>query len=352
MGAPVDIRDLARKLAERAPALAAELLPGGTRDGPHWRCGSIYGEPGNSFVYTLRGQYQGWWKEFDGDGRGDSLDLVAVILCGGDKSAACKWARQWLGIDAVTPSTWQRASRPAPPPEPVGERHHEKAKRGAAQRLWLGGTPIDGSPANAYLAGRGIGLASLGRMPRALRYGARVWCEEVRMDLPAMLAAIVAPDGRHLATHRTWLECPPGIGWRKASLVAPKKVLASYAGGTINLWRGKSGKPLREAPDGDTVAIAEGIEDALTVALACPDWRVLAAVSVANLAAVTLPPSITDVVLVLQRDGENDNVRRARAKAERRFMEEGRSVKRALPPEGHKDFNDWLRATQPKGVGA
>jgi hypothetical protein len=71
---------------------------------------------------------------------------------------------------------------------------------------------------------------------------------------------------------------------------------------------------------------------------------------VGNLANVALPPAIAEVVLVLQRDGENDQVRRARDAAERRFMEEGRSVKRALPPEGHKDFNDWHQAQLRQGA--
>jgi hypothetical protein len=31
-------------------------------------------------------------------------------------------------------------------------------------------------------------------------------------------------------------------------------------------------------------------------------------------------------------------------------MEEGRSVKRAMPPEGHKDFNDWHQAQLRQGA--
>jgi hypothetical protein len=345
----VPIAEIAARLDERAGELAAELLPGGRRDRGQWRCGSIFGDPGDSFVYTLAGQHRGRWHEFSDGSHGDTLDLVAAVRFGGSKSDAIRWARRYLGIDDADPAALRqqamvRAERQAQEAQQHAE--HDQARRRRAKARWLAGTPIEGTAADAYLAGRGIGLAQLGRAPRALRFTMREWNQEANAELPAMLAAIVAADGTHLATHRTYLEPDHAGGWRKASLRHSKMTLGGYVGGTINLWRGKSGRPLRQAPDGDVVALAEGIEDALTVALACPDWRVLAAVSVANLASVTLPPTVAEVVLVLQRDGENDQVKLARNRAERRFMEEGRSVRRALPPEGFKDFNDWWRATR------
>jgi hypothetical protein len=345
----VPIAEIAARLDERAGELAAELLPGGRRDRGQWRCGSIFGDAGNSFVYTLAGQHRGRWHEFSDGSHGDTLDLVAAVRFGGNKSDAIRWARRYLGIDDADPAALRqqamvRAERQAQEAQQHAE--HDQARRRQAQARWLSATPIEGTAADAYLAGRGVGLAQLGRAPRALRFAAMEWNDEARMHMPCMLAAIVGADGKHLATHRTWIERDGAGGYRKAKLKYPKKVLGAFGGGTINLWRGQSGKPLRDAPDGDTVALAEGIEDALTVALACPTWRVLAAVSVGNLANVALPPAIAEVVLVLQRDGENDQVKLARNRAERRFMEEGRSVRRALPPEGYKDFNDWWRATR------
>jgi hypothetical protein len=348
----MDIKDMVGMLAARAPALARELLPAGRKDGAEWRVGSLAGEPGQSLaVHIGAGARAGVWCDFSSGERGDALDLVAAVAFAGDKRQACAWARRWLGIDAADPRQLAQQRRAVADRHEAETRDHDRGRRRAAQARWLNGTPIDGTPADAYLAGRGIGTAQLGRAPRALRYVAQEWNDEARMHLPCMVAAIVGADGTHLATHRTWLEPDHAGSWRKASLKAPKKVLAGFVGGTINLWRGKSGQPLRSAPDGDVVALAEGIEDALTVAVACPDWRVLAAVSVSNLASVTLPATVTEVVLVLQRDGENEQVKRARDKAERRFLEEGRAVKRALPPEGHKDFNDWWRA-QRAGVAA
>lgn len=253
------------------------------------------------------------------------------------------WARRWLGIDEAGPS--------ATPKRRAQEiRQHQadteaKASAAAAQRLWLAApAELGGTAAAAYLAGRGIGLDQLRRAPRALRCHPGLVHLETGQTFPAMVAAIVDAKGGHIATHRTFLAKDPRGRWTKAPVANAKKVLGSFKAGAIYLWRGASGKPMREAPATDTVAITEGIEDALTVALACPEWRVIAAVSVGNLGNITLPDQIGQVVLVCQRDGENDGVLRAREMAERRFTGEGRDVRAIYPPEGHKDFNDWHQA--------
>jgi hypothetical protein len=119
--------------------------------------------------------------------------------------------------------------------------------------------------------------------------------------------------------------------------------LGSYAGGFIPLWRGASGKPLRDAPPGEAVAIAEGIETALSVALACPELRVLASVALPNMARLVLPATVARVVLCRDNDDHNPKAGELLMRAAARFAAEGREVRIARPPVG-KDFNDTLRA--------
>jgi len=47
--------------------------------------------------------------------------------------------------------------------------------------------------------------------------------------------------------------------------------LGPFRGDRIRLWRGASGKPLKDALPGETVVIGEGLKDALTAACAAPD---------------------------------------------------------------------------------
>lgn len=158
-----------------------------------------------------------------------------------------------------------------------------------------------------------------------------------------MLAAITTAQGAHVGTHRTWLAQDAEGVWRKAPLRDPKKTFGPYAGGFIPLARGMSGRPMREAPEGDAVAVAEGIETALSVAIACPSLRVVAAVALPNMGRINLPPAVSRVILCADNDDDNPKAGELLRRAADRFASEGREVRIARPPVG-KDFNDTLRA--------
>jgi len=342
---PIRAADLSAMLAANVAALATHLLPAGRRDGPHWRCGGVDGSPGQSLALHLRGDKSGVWHDFATGEKGDALDLVAAVLFSGNKRDAMAWARQWLGAaDGTTPLP---PLKRAPESPQASARDDDAARRRKALALFLAGHErVAGTPADDYLAARGITLAELERQPRALRFHPECWCGEAGRTLPAMLAAITDGAGEHVGTHRTWLARDGAGRWRKAPLRDAKKTYGRYSGGFIPLWRGASRKPLREAPAGEAVAIAEGIETALSVALACPEMRVIAAVALANMGSVILPASITHVTLCADNDADNPKAAALLDRAAERFAAEGRDVRIARPPVG-KDFNDTLRAEMP-----
>ena len=330
-------------LAAQAPALAARLLPAGHREGQEWVHASLTGTSRRSLAIHLSGRKAGVWSDFSSGEKGDALGLVAAIVCGGDIADAMAWARSWLGL-ADGPGPAERR-RQAPPVAAVADIElEEAATRNAAIRLFLEGTvQLAGTPVAAYLAGRGIDLAELRRQPRSLRYHGAVWNRETGRKGPAMLAAVTNDAGDMIAVHRTWLGLSSDGKWTKASLATAKMSLGRVTGGSVRLWRGASGRPLARAPDGETVAIGEGIETAMSVVVACPELRVLAAVSLANMANIVLPPTIATVILLKDEDGENPATHKAFARAVAHFQAEGRTVRAARPPVG-KDFNDALLA--------
>ncbi len=338
--APIRAGDLSAMLATNVPALAGHLLPAGHRDGGHWRCGGVDGSPGQSLALHLHGDKAGVWHDFATGESGDALDLVAAVLCRGDTRAAMDWARRWLGVE--------KGSVP-PPRKPPEAPQREPRDDDAERRRWALALFLEGqegilhTPAAYYLAARGIALAELARQPRALRFHPLCRCTEAKRPLPAMLAAITDGAGQHIGTHRTWLARDRAGTWGKAPLQDAKKTLGPYAGGFIPLWRGASGKPLRQAPAGEVVAIAEGIETALSVAIACPELRVIAAVALPNMARLVLPPSVGRVILCADNDDDNPKAGALLGRAADRFAAEGRDVRIARPPTG-KDFNDTLRA--------
>lgn len=222
------------------------------------------------------------------------------------------------------------------PPDQAPQKHAE------ALQMWLDAKPdILDTPVEDYLKNRKIDLRPLGRAPRALRFHPALYHAGVKARLPAMVAAINV-NGEHVATHRTWLERAGG-GWIKARIADNKMVLGAFAGGSIHLWRGASNKSLKDAPAGDDVFIAEGIESALSVAVAMPEMRVLAAVSQGNLGGVVLPPQMGLVILGIDND-EKQAARDAFGRVTNRWFDRGlgKNLRTARSPFGN-DFNDALQ---------
>ena len=179
----------------------------------------------------------------------------------------------------------------------------------------------------------------MARQPRALRYHPSLFHKPSGRSFPAMVAAIGDRDGRFIACHRTWLEvCPDGVG--KAPVEDPKRTLGSYRGGYIRLWRGASGVPFGQAPD-ETVDVSEGIEDGLSVAYACPECQVIAAISLVNIATLLLPAGVTTLRIWAQNDTNNQALA-GFDRAVRAHLAAGRQVLVPTIARG-KDVNDLLR---------
>lgn len=263
----------------------------------------------SSFAIHTR---RGIWKDWSQNEGGDLIRLVAVYACGGDDKRAVKWCLDWLGWTRNKPDTRQMAKLQEQARQADAEAiETDRRRRKAAKAMWLNGAPLDGmDPASLYLRARGVDLNRFkDGPPRALRFvkECEAWPEQQKM--PAMVACIASEHVGIMAAHRTYLSCENGI-WVKAfagqqrdgKKVPAKRVLGNYAGGTIRLTRGPSGKPLASAPAGEWIALGEGIENVLTVAQVRPDLRCLAAVGLSNLGNVELPKQIGGVYVLADND--------------------------------------------------
>ena len=326
-------------LADRAGTLVKEIFPAGVKEGSEFRIGSLAGEKGRSMSVRLSGAKAGVWSDFSSGEAGDALDLVSMALFKGDKGQAIQWAKVWLGIDEDAGNL--KPTRPAIPEKRTME---EPDNRAHAFRLWLGAhESLLGTAAETYLLGRGINLRQLPCQPRALRFHSGLKNRESGQRWPALLAAIHGRGGKINAVHRTWLDARPDGLVVKAPLKDAKMTLGSYRGGAIRISRGATGKPLGGAEPGETVIITEGIEDALTIVMARPDYRMLCAVSLANMGSRELPPAIATVIIAADNDGDNPAAAKALKRAIGNFQGQGRTVKIARPPIGYKDFNEILQ---------
>lgn len=361
----IPVAEIADKLAAQIENLCADILPNGRKQGHEWAIGGIDGSAGKSMMINL-GSRAGVWMDFASGHGGDAIDLVAAVRFGGDKGAAIRWARSWLGLDGLDPKRLKvtmAASRAKPSTDE--SRLDDAERRDKAARMWRGGKRFTDAyggfkttPAADYLCGRGIHFQQLGRVPGVLTYSAGAWNGEAQANIPAMLAAVMQRNVI-AGVHRTFLQIDGPGRASKARVMNPKLTLGPIRGGVIPLWRGASRLAWSALWDAElsiewpeteadkAVTLTEGIEDALSLAIAAPERRVVACVSLANMGSAVLPPCLTDVTIAADNDAAGSV---AEAKGLPRVIDalqaQGRTVRVARPPAGHKDFNAWMQALQ------
>lgn len=223
-----------------------------------------------------------------------------------------------------------------------------------AKGRWLAAqASFRGTVAETYLRERrGLDLDRLGPLS-AIRFepkfrwnvapaGAKAeWIER-----PALITAMVRAKGAITAVHCTALE-PDGSDCQRNVAQKGRAVFGSPSGASMHLFRGASMRSHRDAMraferDGEfeTIALAEGLEDTLSVALLMPEWRCWAAYSLGNFGRVEPPAYCGELVLC----GENDETvgaRKALQRAEGQQLElsgDRYTVRTARPPQ---DFKDW-----------
>lgn len=191
-----------------------------------------------------------------------------------------------------------------------------------ARAIWRQSVQADGTLVATYLLSRAI----IGPVPPTLRYHAGLEHAGSGQTYPAMVAGVtVWPSRTILAVHRTFLG-EDGRG--KAPVDNAKMTLGPIRGGAVRL-----------APVGPVLAIAEGIETALSVQVAAgiPAWACL---STGGMQAVILPPPDTVPEVVVCADGDKPGQRAALDAAER-LTGLGHRVRLAFPHDA--DMNDLLR---------
>ena len=318
----ISIRDIAGMLSARAKELCEAILPAGKQDGPDWRCGDIQGNPGQSLCVCLKGDRAGRWLDFETDERGDLLHLIAASR-GISLGEAVTWGKEWLGITDTEPAsarsyTDRRAARVTAAPN-----DDQQTRKDAALRLWRAAKPALGSLVETYLVNRYITI----KPPASLRFHPGLRHAPTSLIFPTMVAGVQAPTGEVAGVHRTFLSAD---GRNKAQVKHPRMSLGRLAGGSVRL-----------GPVGEHVAIAEGIENALSAMQAMPGLVAWAALSTTGMKAVVLPPHIRKVLILADADPPGEEAAQALAD---RLVAEDRTVSIAHPPEG-TDFNDTLRCT-------
>lgn len=219
----------------------------------------------------------------------------------------------------------ERAGGKRPPKRPslrpCSTPRSEPEQDARALRLWLGGRPIIGTPAESYLTGeRGLS----GPFPPSLRF-ACVFDEQNSMDRPALVTAVTRPDRKIIAVQVTFVT----EHGTKAPVSVPRRTIGAMGTGAIRL-----------APCTDVLGLAEGVEKALAAMhlTGVPTWASAGAWRLHN---VTVPDAVRELHLFADND---DAGRKAAERTAVLHTAEGRRVLLRFPPPDCKDWDDFLRA--------
>ncbi len=353
-----DIKDMLRYEIEH---LVQDIAPGGMLEGVEYSTlnpSRPDNKPG-SFKICVRGANIGKWADFATDQRGnDLLSLITHIKCDGDHKMGWKWALAYLGITHDIPLPTQKEQEAAARKrEEIKKQRKQDADKRAALMMRLAYEtyleaqqyPVRGSLVSDYLATRGINFNALydtGRAGGGVRLGEIFFhpkCawggKDNRKILPAMIVPFIAinKEGKDYVSgiHRTFL-ARDGSG-KSAEIPTPRLVLGRFAGAAMRLWHG----------DGDVdkpLILTEGVEDALSVALVCPDHAVWAVGALPNFAQAVLP-AVHKSILIFADNDKDEAQKKAIQKAVNTHIKAGRIVRVMHADETiAKDANDLLRA--------
>lgn len=190
-------------------------------------------------------------------------------------------------------------------------------------------------PLLAYLESRRIADGDI-RFLEDIRFENGVLDPETKRWFPAMTAAVRDVNGRLVTLHRTLLT---SFG-TKADVAAPKRLMKLPKDRTISGCAIHIGEPQR------TLALAEGIETALSVAVSTnlPCWACICA---HGLEVVEIPPTVREVLIFADKDRSNTGECSAQKLFQRLSALGGAvrvmSIREEIPDTAKSiDFNDLL----------
>lgn len=317
MARETDLHALKSALADRAEELCVDLFGAPTRKARHeWRWGNK-----GSLKLRLRGKT---FYDFSAGRGGSMLDAIALALDHHRLADSIAYAKQWLGLAAAERRKTEPRRNDAFDLDAEGERH--------ARAIWDASRPITGTRAETYLRGRGIEAET---WPTSVRWNAGTGC---------VVFASTSPDNRITAIQRVFLHPDgkpvtedDGKGGRRKI----KRSRGPRYGGAVH-FKGYH-RP-------DVLILAEGPETALSIwhASGIETWATIGPVHTVDLTPV---PKDRTILVALDDDPRNAQVRKHTTRAIMRWRAEGRTVLTALPwPSTRRDKSDFNDALKERGA--
>jgi hypothetical protein len=228
-------------------------------------------------------------------------------------------ARGWIDGENRLRSGGGFAVGPASPEPTRAERVR------VARALWAGGDPLGpDTPAARHCRRRQVdaGLDRLGAL-RARAAAPLAVYRDRGPQLPALLAAVSAPDGTVTAVEVTYLD---GRGARSGRARPARKIVGAIPAGSA----------VRFTAPAPELLVAEGVFSTLSAMrrFGLPGWALL---STSNLRRWRAPPGVRRVLIAGDRGADGE---RSAGVLRAALVGQGLAAVVSLPPEGAGDWND------------
>ncbi|MFN6952565.1 MAG: ATPase, partial [Albidovulum sp.] len=252
-----DLDEIVARLRATAEHWVPRHFPNGRRVGDEWRLANIRGDAprkNGSCVIALTGEHAGDWIDFDGGEGGGPINTL--------EHAIHRSGRELIIYAA-------ELTRAGPQPKRVATKPSSKQADQVREidHILSKAVPLAGTLGERYLASRGLSAPDC----TDLLFHPDLTHWESRRGFSGLVAVVRDGSGNRIALHRTYLA---DDGTAKAPVDNPRKMLASVAGGAVRL---------ANLTDDHVVGLAEGIETALSVMMACARLPVWATLSTSNL---------------------------------------------------------------------
>lgn len=324
----IDIKRLREGLNARAEEVTQHYLGNPkTRSGSAWR----YGANKGSLVVTVKGQKQGLWRDFQTNEGGDMLNLIQHATGITDFKEVLKEATRFAKGYSTYAQPEIKASPTHAKENAVDGYTLQKIQK--AKNIYQSSVPIVGTLAEQYLREhRGI---TSPLYEKTFRFHPNLKNWVTGDSYPALLVVAREDNKAVCGIQAIFLD---STNAKKAPLGANTKLSRGIIGVGALVHPGK---------DTDKIALAEGVETALSIATAHPDYQVHVTFGVGNFAKVGEKIKSKILLICADNDGISSGTAKSVQRATAHLSQKGMDVWVAEPekPANQQkwDFNDALK---------
>jgi len=290
-----------------------------------------YGNKGSLKIH-VSGNKAGLWYDFEQGSGGNLFNLIEHVK-GCDFKEALTQAKSYLNIeynDKPTQKDYKPPKYSISRIKPTELDSNQKTMVSIAKNIENKSQLLSETPAETYLQSRGI---DTNLITDNIQFGS-VYEPISKKSLSALIAIARNKEGDIQATQAIYLDASD-----KANIPIPKRSYGVVKGSGVLVQAGRR----------EIIAIAEGVETALSVANTNPNLTVIAALGSSNMANIELAPTKEKPVIVICADNDGDNASSNSAvdQAIDSFAIKGHDVYFAKPKNiaglSKCDFNDTLQ---------